>query len=544
MSRMLVNRVKTGKSRVVTETVLRPLASAVLLALSSVVVQADELNYIAAQGNTGGSHGMGGAAQMAISPDNKTAYIAASVDKGVGAFTQSAGVVSQLGFYPSQDSQNMNFVPLAVVVSGDGKSLYAAVNGFSGSSVLGYGRAADGTLSAPTFYGDTVIGNDIVKDLIVSDDGRNVYAVGSNSVFVFTRNASTGELINLQKITDGLSGVDGLAGAASVRLSPDGKHVYVAGSNDNAVAVFARSTINGQLSFIDVQRIAGLGGARGVALSQDGTNVYVASPADNALSVFKRDSVTGKLSFIEKWQNSATVDGLNGITAVTVSPNGSRVYASSSEQNTVSVFRRSLQDGKLEFVEVQKNGVNGVAGLQGAVSLTLNSTGAYLFVASPADGTGQVAAFKTANTVPKAVADAADATAGAPITLYVLANDTDPDNDALRVSGTDSKSKQGGIVAVNSDSSISYTAPSGFVGTDTFNYFVSDVRDATPQVGVVTINVTAAANGSVPISSPTNNSTAGEDNGGGGGIDAWMGLILLGAAISRRRVFAGSLSHC
>lgn len=39
---------------------------------------------------------------------------------------------------------------------------------------------------------------------------------------------------------DGVGGVDGLYYAYGVAVTPDGQHVYVAGSEDNAVAVFGR----------------------------------------------------------------------------------------------------------------------------------------------------------------------------------------------------------------------------------------------------------------------------------------------------------------
>jgi len=55
---------------------------------------------------------------------------------------------------------------------------------------------------------------------------------------VFSRDTATGALTFVGVRQDGVGGVDGLAGAASVTVSPDNRHVYVAGSNDDAVAVF------------------------------------------------------------------------------------------------------------------------------------------------------------------------------------------------------------------------------------------------------------------------------------------------------------------
>ena len=51
---------------------------------------------------------------------------------------------------------------------------------------------------------------------------------------------------------DGVGGVDGLSGAQSVAVSPDGGHVYVAGSyGTTRLAVFARDVATGALTFVE-----------------------------------------------------------------------------------------------------------------------------------------------------------------------------------------------------------------------------------------------------------------------------------------------------
>jgi subtilisin family serine protease len=58
------------------------------------------------------------------------------------------------------------------------------------------------------------------------------------------------------------------------------------------------------------------------------------------------------------------------------------------------------------------------------------------------------------------------------VTIAVLANDTDPDNDALTVSGASDAAN--GTVVVNADNTVTYTPDPGFVGTDTFSYTAFD----------------------------------------------------------------------
>ena len=57
---------------------------------------------------------------------------------------------------------------------------------------------------------------------------------------MFSRNLLTGALTYVEMQKDGVNGVDGLRRVRSVTVSHDGKHVYTASLDDDAVAVFSR----------------------------------------------------------------------------------------------------------------------------------------------------------------------------------------------------------------------------------------------------------------------------------------------------------------
>jgi 6-phosphogluconolactonase (cycloisomerase 2 family) len=85
--------------------------------------------------------------------------------------------------------------------------------------------------------------------------------------------------------------VEGLSGIFSVTVSPDGKNLYTASENDDAVAVFDRDSATGQLRFVEVQKngvgtVTGLDGARSATVSPDGKHVYAAGSNDDAVAVF------------------------------------------------------------------------------------------------------------------------------------------------------------------------------------------------------------------------------------------------------------------
>ncbi|HEY9890137.1 MAG TPA: Ig-like domain-containing protein, partial [Candidatus Obscuribacterales bacterium] len=107
------------------------------------------------------------------------------------------------------------------------------------------------------------------------------------------------------------------------------------------------------------------------------------------------------------------------------------------------------------------------------------------------------------NQAPVAVADTYAATAGKTLTVSttngILANDSDPNGDALQVSNSPSQSAQGGSLKVNANGSFDYTPKANFTGKDTFNYTVSDGKGGTSNAQV-TVNVAAAP---APTPTPT-----------------------------------------
>ena len=95
---------------------------------------------------------------------------------------------------------------------------------------------------------------------------------------------------------------DGLNGAYSVAVSPDGKHLYAAGADDDAVAVFSRDAATGRLTYVEMQQDGtggsdGLNGAVSVTVSPDGKHLYAAGYEDDAVAVFRRDAATGSLTY-------------------------------------------------------------------------------------------------------------------------------------------------------------------------------------------------------------------------------------------------------
>ena len=84
------------------------------------------------------------------------------------------------------------------------------------------------------------------------------------------------------------------------------------------------------------------------------------------------------------------------------------------------------------------------------------------------------------------VDDNVTTTAGAPKTIDPRGNDTDPDRDMLTVTAVTAPASG---VATFTASTVTYTPNSGFTGSDTFKYTISDGRGCTDKANVnVTVN--------------------------------------------------------
>ena len=289
---------------------------------------------------------------------------------------------------------------LAVIVSPDGHQVYAA--GGNDDAIDVFQRdPATGALTLSQTVKDGVEGVDglaFASALALSPDGAHLYVAGStdNAVAVFTRDATSGALTFVEAQKNGVAGVEGLARASAVVVSPDGSYVYAAGQVDDAVVVFRRNALTGWLTFVEVQRqgvngVAGIAGPLGLAISPDGANLYVASGDTYAVGAFRRDTTTGRLRLVDVEQEGTRAFGLSGIHSVVVSPDGAYVYAVGQADSAVAIFRRSKSSGALSFSDVVANGVDGVDGLSGALRAAISPDGTGLYVASTNDNA--IAAF-------------------------------------------------------------------------------------------------------------------------------------------------------
>src|SRR5262249_49620305 len=75
-----------------------------------------------------------------------------------------------------------------------------------------------------------------------------------------------------------------------------------------------------------------------------------------------------------------------------------------------------------------------------------------------------------ANNPPTAVNDSARTFKNTPVIIPVLANDSDPEGDVIKVSSVNTPAN--GTAVLNTDGTITYTPKTSFAGSDSFTYLI------------------------------------------------------------------------
>lgn len=149
--------------------------------------------------------------------------------------------------------------------------------------------------------------------------------------------------------------------------------------------------------------------------------------------------------------------------------------------------------------EILRAPTNGTAAVNadGSVTYTPDSgfAGGDSFTYRVSDGDGGLSAPATVsitvrNAAPVANDDTATTDTDQPVDIAVLANDTDPNGDNLSPSLVGAPDH--GRATVNDDGTVTYTPDSGYAGTDTFTYRVSDPNGAESRPATVTVTVANA----------------------------------------------------
>ena len=192
-------------------------------------------------------------------------------------------------------------------------------------------------------------------DVELSPDGRSLYVASGDTIDVFDRDPGTGALAfdscvgNRDGVDRGCGPTTGVfKGVRWLAISPDGRNLYASDPEETTLATFDRADAGGGLSnmrCIGHPSICGsypqhLGSDAALRVSADGRQVYAIGnpPGNPTLHAYDRDPATGSLAFRKCWTDDnffATFcdreSRLNVVGGIAVAPDGFSVLTISRD---------------------------------------------------------------------------------------------------------------------------------------------------------------------------------------------------------------------
>ena len=259
-------------------------------------------------------------------------------------------------------------------------------------------------------------------------------------------------------------------GGINVTIGFDAQDEEASGVTFNAPGYVAETDPFDSQSFL---KLSGQGGEGGVDATSTTTLDFTSS---NALFEDCVQNVTFRLNDIDGGGNDIDPTSLLHEDIVTIrayGPDGNELPVTFTTGSNVTATGNTFSDGDTNFgyedaeastlvsvagpvTRIEIEYANGNVGEQTVMVSDLH------FSTCPADG----------NDAPVLVDDSALTDEDTAVVVDVLGNDSDPEGDPLTV--TDTTEPANGSVVINADGTVTYTPDTGFTGTDTFDYTITD----------------------------------------------------------------------
>lgn len=379
----------------------------------------------------------------------------------------SAAILSIIGTLASHDGANAGTVAPGLydlVILTTQVTTAATASG----TISGYSFGADGNWQSSFTFGGGIPGK--------GDSDPSPPVIG-------TSQAMTDDGTSLPSGRgSGIAG-DGWAGIMRVRVNSNGSL---------SVSSFSKDVIFGTAggNFVQYTDPAATGGPQGNTSQFTGT-VNLSSGAMTLVPTGRLGAISAFPALIDERWNVDDVDGCPGQNP----SNGNDIYLPFSTGSTGPNYLGSAVNGKVFSATPDQNG-DGISDFLGVIA-TGTDIGA-----DWADFTCaqffEIWRVRLLSVSPDVVSDSASAFQNNPVSINVLANDAG--QPALTI--TSKTNGANGTVAINAGTSITYTPNTGFLGTDSFTYTVTDGGSRT---GTATVTVTVSS--SPVIANPDTAST-------------------------------------
>lgn len=287
-----------------------------------------------------------------LSPDEQFLYVGSERSNTIVALQRDAitGSLSLLQkIVPGPDTGiGVGDVPL--VMSPDGRHMYASVS--TGLALLTRDPATGGLQTTHIYSWNEEPYRQGVEGLALSPDGSYLYIVQLKSIAVLKRNPQDGLLQYMQTYhgDDDFPFQD--TRLNRILISHDGSFTYIVGQNQ--LFVFSRNIETGELAYLDSQKVfpenSGPVWIWDMQFDREERFLYVCSAQDHFLGIFRRDVDSGLLHHVQSVQEAGSVPFSPA--ALTISPDSQELIVANSP-NTLLRFRTPQANDHLELVSEQ-----------------------------------------------------------------------------------------------------------------------------------------------------------------------------------------------
>jgi len=250
--------------------------------------------------------------------------------------------------------------PGFLALSPDGKKLYAAATQENVGGVAAYEVAADGSLK---FFHFEPTGDGGAAHLAVHPSGKFLltaqYGGGSTSLLPLDGAGKPGTA-TVTEHEGGSKVVEGRQDSPHPHycgFSPDGKFALVPDLGMDGVVIYA---IDPDKPAITKQGFAASvpgGGPRHLKFSKDGKFLYLLNELSLSTSVFSWDAVAGSAKLLSTTpalsEEVKAAESFNSAAEIVVHPSGSYVYSSNRGHDTVTVYAVKESGEGLDVIQVQ-----------------------------------------------------------------------------------------------------------------------------------------------------------------------------------------------
>ena len=384
---------------------------------------------------------------------------------------------------------------------------FTGTTGFTGSDTLTV-TTNDGALSTSVTIALTIgqVASGFVQDGYISgatvffdangngvfDPGEATGVTDATGHYVITSaGALTGNLIAF-----GGTNIDTGLANQSVLMAPAGSSVI------NPLTTLVAQVLAANPTFSLLQASNAVSAALGLPAGTDYTHYDFLTATDtNALAVNK--AAVQIVTFI----NSVVAAG--GTSAAAINAIGTMTsHGGTVDFTSTTIVTNLLMTAGLS-ASAAATAATGVVSISQAIAAATSTAG----VTQTVHDLNQT----NVNLPPVVGADKATTTAGHAVTINVLANDKDPEGGSLiikAINGIDvsavgfaGAAVTGGVVAVNSDGTLTFTPNAGFTGSPTFSYTVADDHGNLTS-GLVSVTVSADTANVAPVAANDTASTA------------------------------------